>query len=747
MRSEAIPFLPVSATFLILFFGLSGLKAQFIFEYENNIPLSQDGQSLSLAWAGGLNSGQYYNIDIDRDGQQDLLVFDRSSQQYNPFILEEDGYRFAPEYIPFFPATVDDFLVLADYDGDGKQDFFTSSGRRGITVYRNVGDEHLQWELVADPLRATGFSGFEIAIQVNATDVPAISDIDGDGDLDVVTYNVNGRGVLEYYQNMSMETTGNASSLIFEAREPEWGGVRECDCNIFAFDGQSCSELTGRTEMKHARQEHVGAKTLLALDVDNDGDKDILTSDEGCGELYFLENTGNADDARFKSFDAAYLSAPEGTTPINFPAAYWVDVTGDGVKDLVVASNAPENAISNTNTKASSWLFENTGSNELPNFSFRKADFLQDEMLDVGENAAPVLADIDADGDDDLLIASRGKYENDNYTAGVVHYENTGTNQEPAYEFRDNNYLSLSEWKLQQLKVYFTDLNGDGLPDMLVSGSENPFVFRAKLYFLENQASSGEPWRFLPEQRQLIDINLNYADHLAFSDADGDGDIDLLLARQSGDLEYYENHGTTGIPDWQLANENAGGITANVLRRGLSILLHDIDNDQKPDLISTDDSGVLTIRSDFLSKINQEATPDTVKSFHSGRERNIYLGNGAYFAATRPGGSGSTLLMAGNPQGGIQLLTYDPEKEVERPELLVYPNPAGVTSDIVNVLASADIRLLQLISITGAIVSEHEPRRMSPSLELDTASLASGVYLLRVTDASGSVSAAKLLVR
>jgi hypothetical protein len=725
---------------------LSGIEAeaQFVFEYRQDFPLIQENESLSQPWAGGLNAGQYYNMDINLDGQQDLLVFDRTSQQFNPFLFLDGAFRFAPQYIPLFPATAEDFVIMADYDGDGRKDLFTSSGRRGITVFRNVSDGFLKWELVADPIRARGFNDFTIAIQVNATDIPAISDIDSDGDLDIITYNVNGRGYLEYYQNMSIENRGDANELDFEARDRQWGDLQECDCNIFAFGDESCAELSGRSQQ--ARLAHVGAKTLLAIDIDNDGDKDIFTSDEGCGVLYYLENTGSAQNARFEGFTTTFLPPASGSVPITFPAAYRVDATGDGIDDLVVASNAGENSFGATDMTASSWLYENTGTQQAPAFGFRQVDFLQQQMLDVGENAAPALADYDADGDPDLFIGQRGRFADDDYLAGVVLYENTGSANEPVFEFRANDYLQLSQWGLQQLKVYFADLNRDGMPDMLLSGSRNPFVFRAELFYLENLAQAGEPWQFDPEQRQLLDFDLDYFDHLSFVDADEDGDQDLLVARQIGDLEYYENYADAGLPDWRIAFETAGGIAANVLRRGLSIVLHDIDNDGRQDLVSTDDSGVLSVRTDFLNQLGNETLADTVSLFSAGRERNMYLGNGAYLAATDLNSSG-TLFLAGSPQGGIRLFSFDPQSERTSPEVLVYPNPAGFSTDIVSIFATQSINALQLIDFRGALVAEYQPPRQSPSFELDTAPLASGIYLLRIIEADGGIRTTKLIVK
>jgi len=733
-------------SFFCLFLWLVTLKchAQWVVDFDQSIPVNEDGNQLTLAWAGGLNSGQYYNLDINLDGQQDLLVFDRASQQFAPFILQHEQYRYAPEFIPLFPSNAQDFVIIADFDADGRKDLFTYSGRRSITVFRNVSRDHLAWQAVADPLTSAGINIPQIAIQVNGADMPTISDVDSDGDLDIITFDANGRGFLEYYQNMGIERHGTADSLDFAAPQVRWGGVQECDCNSFVFDGQSCADAGRNT---NARAQHVAAKALLVLDTDHDGDKDLFVSDEGCGVLYYMENIGSAGQAQFNRFSVNYLTVPKDINPIEFPAVYWVDATGDGTNDLVIASNEGNNTFSITEWAASSWLFENTGTNQQPAFNFQTNQFLQSQMLDVGANAVPVLADYDADGDIDLFVSHAGLSAQD-AASSLYLYENTGSQGQPFYELINSNFAELSQLNLQQMKVYFADLNTDGLPDLLVSGSENPFLLRARLYYLENQANGTKDWMFDPELRQVIDLELNYGDYLNLLDVDLDGDLDLLLARQFGNLEYYvnESDSNTILPDWQLENEMAGGIDASVFRRSLSTLLFDIDNDQKTDLISIDDSGVLSVRYDFVNQMNGEVKADTAVVFAAGEERliNINLGKGSSLAATRLNNQGKSLLYVGSAQGGIKLLRYAPETKKSRVPLLVYPNPAKL-ADEVRLAGPEDLQLVQLISLSGAIVWESEVIKNKETL-IDVSGLSKGIYLIRTWTASGGASTVKLLI-
>lgn len=723
------------------------VQAQWAIEFEQDIPMIQENENLKFAWAGGLNSGQYYNIDLNLDGQQDLVVFDRTSDQFIPFISQNQEFVYAPEYSLRLPENINSWVVFADYDGDGKQDLFTASGKRSITVYHNVsGNEQLRWELVADPLATIGFSGFEVAIQINPSDIPAISDIDGDGDLDIITYNVNGRGNLEYYQNQSVENE-NSGALAFEAKDDSWGQVRECGCGQFAFEGQSC-DATNSRQNKNSRQLHVGGKALLAIDVDGDGDKDILSSDEGCGELYLLENVGDQQTALFATFSTNYPEEIPEELSISFPAAFYVDATHDGIKDLVIAPNTNGEISGGADMRNSSWLYENIGTEQSPEFKFRQRNFLQAEMIDVGENAAPTLADYDADGDQDLFVAHRGSVHEDGYYGGIYLYENTGSDTEPSYSYITSDYLGLSQWKLQQLHVYFEDINGDGQKDLLLSGAENTFSSTANFYWIANQAVSGQmAWEFEPEQRESLLLNFHPADQLEFTDADNDGDVDVFIAKQEGNLEYYQNQSRQALPDWELVSDNVGGISSSIFNRNLSIVLYDFDGDGADDLLSSDASGTMLLYPDFISKLEDEVIPDTVITRLDNQLKAVEIDNRVRLAAAKIDESAKTFIFVGSPQGGVRLMSHTTGLQAEEQVLLVFPNPTLLSDPEVRVRSDDSIKWLQMISMNGAVLTEFKPENDLKEVTLNVAGLARGIYLIRVWNSNGKVSARKLMVK
>ncbi|MFN5877454.1 MAG: hypothetical protein ACK44B_01210 [Flavobacteriales bacterium] len=79
----------IPVTFLICILFSDGLRSQFNFEYSDSIPVYKGGNTLDHAWAGGFNYAQFSDIDYDFDGDLDLVIFDRSSDNIKVFLQED----------------------------------------------------------------------------------------------------------------------------------------------------------------------------------------------------------------------------------------------------------------------------------------------------------------------------------------------------------------------------------------------------------------------------------------------------------------------------------------------------------------------------------------------------------------------------------------------------------------------------------------------------------------------------------
>ncbi|HZI26078.1 MAG TPA: VCBS repeat-containing protein, partial [Chryseolinea sp.] len=368
-----------------------GIQAQFNYVLDQSIPVRNDPSAmLLLPWAGGLNAAHYNTLDLNGDGRDDLVLYDRMGDRILTFLNLDNMYLYAPEYETFFPKEITNWLLLRDYNCDGRKDIFTGN-IQGIKVYINVtaAEGNLSWEEVSfyavpgerksTVLLTKGFLD-KINLQLQFDDLPSIVDADGDGDLDIFNIRYFGQGTIEYHQNFSMERYGTCDSLDFERITQTWGNVTECGCADFAFNGEDCGSTGGRVK-------HAGGKSLLMLDIDANGSLDALFSEAECNNLYALPNTGSIESPVISS----YNNFPE-STPVDFPifpAPFYEDVDFDGRKDLIAIPNifSKTSDILNADLSHSNWVYKNYGTNESPDFSFTTNSFLQEQMIDVGDNA------------------------------------------------------------------------------------------------------------------------------------------------------------------------------------------------------------------------------------------------------------------------------------------------------------------------------------------------------------------------
>lgn len=404
-------------------------------------------------WVGGLNACQFGRMDIDQDGKKDLLVFDRHGDRLLCFLNKgsegEIRYEYTPTFDEAFPK-LHAWAVFVDYDGDGKEDIFTySKGWAGIKVYRNISTaDVLGFELIVSPYLTSWQGGGEVNILATDADYPAIVDLDGDGDLDLLTFGVMGT-FIEKHLNLSMERYGCRDSLTYERTDQCWGRVAENDeNNVMYLD--TCLFGYGLTVAKDDFR-HRGA-TVTIRDMNGDGLMDLLLADVDYPGLTLLTNGGDADNALMVSQTERFPQSYPVQLP-SMPAPFFTDINNDGIDDLLVSPFDP-NLMASVG-KESVWLYLNHGTNEIPDFQIYTKSFLQDQMIDVGKGAYPVFTDWDSDGLLDLKVKD--------FDGRFTVFKNVGTASQPAFEQVYNAVEGDVEWSAQ---CYF-DVDKDGLVDLV----------------------------------------------------------------------------------------------------------------------------------------------------------------------------------------------------------------------------------------------------------------------------------------
>ncbi|MBZ0206646.1 MAG: T9SS type A sorting domain-containing protein [Flavobacteriales bacterium] len=742
---------------LLLATGPLWSHAQVNLTFDPAIPVSRNGVQLGMPWAGGLNAPQISPIDLDQDGIMDLFLFDRSGDK--PIFLLNTGTADQPLFTPTreydhvypFPL-LHDWALLRDYNCDGKADIFAyTNGAFG--VYRNTSDASgLSFTLVDDQVGSNYVPTISPNLYISNVDLPGIADIDGDGDMDVLTFSIWGN-YLEYHKNLSMELYGTCDSLTYEVRSRCWGDFRESVSGNTVELNVPCSDNVPNPEMPPQGHDAIAAanearahsgSTILPLDLDGDGDMDLILGDFLSPNLTALINGGTVAHASMISADSLFPVYDQRVYFEQFLSPFLLDIDGDGKRDLVVAPNsttAAENA-------HGTWYYRNTGTDSAPVFQFQQNDLFQRDMLEFGEGARPVLFDHNGDGLMDLVVANEGYFQpGANYQGRLALLENTGTATAPAFNMVSEDYGQLAALGFGPgVHPGFGDVNGDGRPEMILGDA-------AGNLHLFNNTSSGPVAQFQLAQALLtddvgtvIDVGANATPQLF--DLDSDGLLDLIIGERNGNLNYYRNSGTAQVPIWHLENANLGGVRVNEYwsTTGYSVPFLQVDNDGGTVCYSGSEVGGIHRYEGITGNVG--GTWNLTDSVWEGLDEGIRTAVALYDFT----GDGELDAVVGNYRGGLSFWSSGIWSGIDgtssiSPEnaFSLAPNPAARSVDILmHIPVGPDVQV-ELFDDLGRTV-----RNLSigkPQVRMDLESLSPGLYTMRLVSGNAQWNRRLVVVR
>ena len=244
---------------------------------QSELSIVENGNLIKNPFTGGLNSCQLSNIDLNDDGKIDIFVFERVGDRVLCFLNNNDtigtDFHYSKDYSKNFPNLYN-WALLVDYNCDGKEDIFTYNDSY-VKVFKNTSQaENLSFQVEEQAL-ISDLGSIQSAIIISEVDIPSFVDVDGDQDIDVLTFKQSG-GYMEYHQNLSQELYGNCDSLIFKLETDCWGEFFE-GLNTYEFNNCNEDAINNQNEVRSSGP-HSGSSSLL-LDIDADNDMDLILGD------------------------------------------------------------------------------------------------------------------------------------------------------------------------------------------------------------------------------------------------------------------------------------------------------------------------------------------------------------------------------------------------------------------------------------------------------------------------------------
>ena len=486
---------------------------------------------------------QILSSDLDLDGDQDVIVLALGDNRIAWFEnrAEDSVVDLNLQHVISIGATEFSSIYIADLDNDNDDDLLSADLDGRLSWFEN--------RLNEDP---QGFTDPQtIATALGETVDVLAADLDGDGDMDVVgSILADGMGELVWHENRLNSPEGDfaaarsiaADTHTFEnAIAVDMDGDGDDDIvvsigvtNAITWFENQLNESPSQFTLNHqVTVVEDGVYDLDAADLDADGDSDLVFADRGRREVYWMENLTQQGSLAFA--DRVFAARVIGATPI----VDLSDLDNDGDSDIVIRSNGAFYRVENQLNE--------------PEASFADAVTI---LAPFFWSTAIETTDVDGDGKEDI-IANVG--HRIHWIKNPLDLETENFVLQPAFS------VSAAE----TVDIFVADLDRDGDGDILSASGDD------QIAWYENR---GDETHAVFGEMSVIPTSHSYPEAVLATDLDGDGYQDIVVSTGFG--VYWHENQWDGV---QLAFGEVRLIGAS----GLSdITAGDLDGDGDTDVVA-----------------------------------------------------------------------------------------------------------------------------------------------------------------
>ena len=490
-----------------------------------NVVVGQFGpeNDISISFVSPMNSK---SIDIDSDGDNDFFTI---ATVDNKIIWCENlglGNFSSPKIITDKAFGVSD-IDLGDIDNDGDADIAAVLyGVNKVVWYENLGGGIFSLENI-------------LITNINNPIFVNISDIDNDGDNDIISGSPYSNNII-YNKNLNNGVFDSSQTITNSVNNLKFILISDIDGDGYddAISGNINSvkwfkNLGGNTFDTIPQIISTTINSVMSgnsVDIDNDGDNDILTCSYQDNKVLWFENIGGGIVDTTQQIISTGINGAIKT--------YAFDIDLDGDSDVV--------AISNIDNKIS-W-FSNLGGGVFGSENIINSNVIAPRSI--------LSKDVDGDNIADILFTT-GVINTKNKLAWHKNFGGSFGAEQLFWTGSDGAY-----------SIDYGDLDNDGDIDVLCASS-----WDNKISWYKNLGGG----KF--DKQNILTTAANGAVCVVAVDLDMDGDIDVLYASEDDDtIGWYENQGN--------GNFINKPYISNLADHVIEVIPVDIDNDGDLDVIS-----------------------------------------------------------------------------------------------------------------------------------------------------------------